>query len=100
VAEDLDPVFLAAQLNSMVGQMQVDQYFKGSAGQIELYPTDIKKFRIWLAPKETQHDIRKYIESGHRDREQAQAMLDHAKRSVEIAIEDSEAVALKFLRES
>jgi type I restriction enzyme M protein len=97
---DLDPVFLGAQLNSVVGQMQVEQYFKGSSGQIELYPTDIKQFRIWLAPQEIQLRIRDHIEAGHRASEQAQAMLDWAKRAVEIAIEDSEAAALQHLRES
>ena len=97
---DLDPVFLAAELNSIVGQMQVEQYFKGSSGQIELYPTDIKEFRIWLAPQEIQGGIRKYVESGHIAREQAQAMLDRAKRGVELAIEESEAAALKCLKES
>ncbi len=97
---DFDPVFLAAQLNSVVGQMQVEQYFKGSSGQIELYPTDIKQFRIWLAPQEIQLSIRKHIEAGHKASEHSEAMLDWARRGVEIAIEESESAALKYLRES
>lgn len=100
VDADLDPVFLATQLNSVVGQMQVEQYFKGSSGQIELYPTEIREFRIWLAPQLIQRNVRKHIEFGHRAYELAQATLDRAKRGVEIAIEDSEAAALKYLKES
>jgi type I restriction enzyme M protein len=99
VDANLDPVFLAVQLNSLVGQMQVERYFKGSSGQIELYPTDIKEFRIWLAPQNIQEDIRKLVEAGHKAREQAQAILEHAKRGVEIAIEDSESAALEYLKE-
>ncbi len=97
---ELDPVFLAAQLNSMVGQMQVEQYFKGSSGQIELYPSDIREFRIWLAPHQIQLGIRKRIEAAHAAHHQAHASLDRAKRGVEIAIEDSEAAALNYLKES
>jgi type I restriction enzyme M protein len=96
----LDPVFLAAQLNSMIGQMQVEQYFKGSSGQIELYPAEIKEFRIWLAPHDVQLNIREAIESAHKAYEQAQVALDRAKRAIEIAIEDSEIVALRYLRMS
>jgi type I restriction enzyme M protein len=39
----MDSVFLAIQLDSLVGQMQVKKFQKGSSGQIELYPDDIKK---------------------------------------------------------
>jgi hypothetical protein len=97
---DLDPVFLAAQLNSMIGQMQVEQYFKGSSGQIELYPSEIKEFRIWLGSPKIQRGIRSSIESAHRAREHSQAALDRAKRAVEIAIEESESAALQYLKES
>lgn len=97
--EELDPIFLSVQLNSLIGQMQVDQYFKGSSGQIELYPSEIKEFRIWLAPIETQKQISQHIQSAHAARQEAQELLDRAKRAVEIAIEESELAALKYLQE-
>jgi len=94
----LDPVFLAVQLNSIVGQMQVEQHFKGSSGQIELYPSEIREFRIWRASNDVQAEIRACIEYAHTARREAKALLDRAKRAVEIAIEESEAAALAFLQ--
>lgn len=94
---DIDPVFLAVQLNSLIGQMQVDQYFKGSSGQIELYPSDIEAFSIWKAPIKTQQAIRQNIDAVHAARREASALLDRAKRVVEVAIEESEAAALALL---
>ena len=39
--KNLNPIFLSVYLNSIAGKYQVDKYFKGSSGQIELYPKDI-----------------------------------------------------------
>lgn len=51
-SDNIDPIFLSVMLNSIIGQMQVDKFYKGSSGQIELYPSDINQFFIWNAPKE------------------------------------------------
>ena len=40
----LDPAYLALYLNSPAGQMQVEMHQRGSSGQLELYPFDIRKF--------------------------------------------------------
>jgi type I restriction enzyme M protein len=93
----LDPVYLAVFLNSLAGQLQVDQRLRGSSGQIELYPTDIAEFQVWVAPKTLQLDIRKLVEQCFAERQRASRLLDAAKRAVEIAIEDSEAAALAYL---
>jgi restriction endonuclease S subunit len=93
----IDPVFLAVQLNSLIGQMQVDQYFKGSSGQIELYPSDIEAFSIWKAPTEIQEMIHQNVDAAHATRREARALLERAKRAVEVAIEKDEAAALALL---
>ena len=93
----LEPVFLSVQLNSIIGQMQVEQYFKGSSGQIELYPSEIKEFRIWLAPPKIQQQIKSHLEQAHLARQEAQSLLAKAKHAVEIAIEEGETKALQFL---
>jgi len=93
----LDPVYLSVYLNSVAGQLQVEQRLRGSSGQIELYPADIAEFRIWLAPQVVQKSIRQQVEQSFERRQQAIRLLDVAKRTVEIAIEDSEAIALKYL---
>lgn len=94
----LEPVFLSVQLNSIIGQMQVEQYFKGSSGQIELYPGEIKEFRIWLAPAEIQQQIKAHLEQAYKSRQQAQALLAKARRAVEVAIEEGQARAFEHLR--
>ncbi len=42
----IDPCFVTAYLNSKYGLLQYDQNFRGSSGQIEIYPYDISKFVI------------------------------------------------------
>jgi type I restriction enzyme, S subunit len=96
----LDPVFLAVQLGGLVGQLQVDQYFKGSSGQIELYPQDIAKFTIWLGTPEIQKAVRRKVEAAYGAKARGRTFLARAKRAVEIAIEESETAALTYLRES
>jgi len=86
--EVLDPVYLSIYLNSITGQFQVEQYFKGSSGQIELYPNDIANFLIWEAPKSIQQKIKQKVEDSHHKREQSKQLLEIAKTGVERAIED------------
>lgn len=93
----LDPIYLAVFLNSLAGQLQVDQRLRGSSGQIELYPTDIAEFQVWVAPRSLQLEIRGLVEQSFAHRQRATRLLDAAKRAVEIAIEDSEAAALAHL---
>lgn len=93
----IDPVYLAVFLNSLAGQLQVEQRFRGSSGQIELYPNDIAQFTIWVAPENIQTQVRQYVEASFQAKQRAAQLLDAAKRAVEIAIEDSEAAALTYL---
>lgn len=96
--KDLDPVYLSMFLNSIAGQFQVEQRLRGSSGQIELYPNDISDFRVWIAPTAIQKLIREHVEQSFAQRQRATQLLDAAKRAVEIAIEDSEAAALTYLK--
>lgn len=93
----LDAVYLSVFLNSMAGQWQVEQRLRGSSGQIELYPSDIAQFTVWIAPSSVQADIRRAVEKSYEQKQCATQLLDAAKRSVEIAIEDSEVAALAYL---
>lgn len=43
----LDARFLAMQLAGSIGQLQTEQHTRGSSGQVELYPDDIRKFLIF-----------------------------------------------------
>jgi len=77
--------------------LQVEQRFRGSSGQIELYPNDIAQFTIWVAPENIQAQVRQSVEASFQAKKRATQLLDAAKRAVEIAIEDSEAAALTYL---
>lgn len=95
--QGLDAVYLSVYLNSMPGQWQVDERLRGSSGQIELYPTDIAQFTVWIAPPAVQKDIRRSVEKSYDQKQCATRLLEAARRAVEIAVEDSEIAALKYL---
>ncbi len=93
----LDPVFLAAFLNSQAGQMQTERGYTGSSGQIELRPDLVEDYLIWDAPSNIQLTIRDLVEQAHAGHKQSRFLLNRAKRAVEIAIEQSGDTALAFL---
>ncbi len=93
----MDPVFLSVYLNSVAGQMQVERFYKGSSGQIELYPEDIGNFLIWDAPVSVQKSIRASVESALQSKAESFQCLEKAKRAVEIAIEQGEEAAMAYL---
>ena len=92
----LDPVFLAAFLNSRLGLMQTEQSHTGSSGQIELRPDLAEDFIVWLAPAEVQLRVRESILAAHTARHDARRLFNRAQR----VVERSEAAALKLLKQS
>ncbi len=97
----MSPICLALYLNSIAGQMQVDQHFKGSSGQIELYPADIANFWCPEIAKSMQKKIDALAQSSFELKAKSERLLEAAKRAVEIAIEQDEAAGMAYLtRES
>jgi|688.fasta_scaffold53366_5 type I restriction enzyme M protein len=95
----LDSVYLSIYLNSIIGKLQVEKHFKGSSGQIELYPNEINQFLVWNAPKSVQKKIRNKVEESHQKREQSKQLLEIAKIGVEKAIETDEATATDWINQ-
>ena len=87
--DKLDPVYLAVFLNSKAGKLQVEKYQRGSSGQIELYPFDIKKFLRWDAPSRLQKKIRNLHEKALFAGKESQQLLEQAKNRVEQLIEEA-----------
>lgn len=87
----LDPVYLANFLNSKAGQLQVEKHQRGSSGQLELYPFDIRKFLVWDAPLQVQKEIRDLHEKAFSAEKQSKALLEQAKSRVESLIEEAAA---------
>lgn len=91
-----DPYYVAFVMNSFIGRMQTDKLSAGSA-QAELYPKDIAQFLIPFVDKGTQLKIRERIIASLALKKQSTALLETAKRAVEIAIEQDEPAALAYI---
>lgn len=85
----LDPAYLSFYLNSLAGKLQVEKHQRGSSGQLELYPFDIRKFQVWEAPQSIQREIRKLYERATESAKQSRVLLDQAKARVEQLIEEA-----------
>lgn len=85
----LDPAYLSFYLNSQAGKLQVEKYQRGSSGQLELYPFDIRKFQVWEAPQAVQQKIRRLYEQATESAKQSRQLLDQAKSRVEQLIEEA-----------
>lgn len=93
---DFDPYYIAAFLASMPGKMQIIQHGNGGV-QPEINQPALKRILIPRLLKEHQQEVRDSILFARAVRQHAHALLDRAKRAVEIAIEDSETAALAYL---
>lgn len=82
-----------------MGKLQVEKHFKGSSGQIELYPNEIAQFLVWNAHNSVQQKIRNKVEASHQKREQSKQLLEITKTGVERAIETDEATATDWINQ-
>jgi hypothetical protein len=96
--KELNPYFVTIFLRSPFGQMQIDRYITGATGQLHLYKRDVQKIFLPIIPSSVQKKFETLIKAATAERAQARALLDAAKRAVEIAVEQSEAAALAFLQ--
>jgi len=85
----LDPAYLSFYLNSRAGQLQVEMHQRGTSGQLELYPFDIRKFLVWVAPKEFQQEIRRLYNKAAESEKRSKELLEQAKTRVEQLIEEA-----------
>ncbi|WP_423127724.1 restriction endonuclease subunit S [Gaoshiqia sp. Z1-71] len=91
-----NPFYIGFVLNSMIGRMQTEKYCAGSA-QVELYPKDLDEFIIPIIDKTIQNQIIDLTEESFHLKKQSEQLLETAKRAVEIAIEQDEEAALRYI---
>lgn len=92
----LNPEYLTLVLNSVVVQKQIERDIGGSV--INHWLVDqVKKTLIPVLPDPIQKEISSLITESFVMREQSKKLLDIAKRGVEMAIENSEEVAERWL---
>ncbi len=85
----LDPAYLSYFLNSQAGQLQVERHQRGSSGQLELYPFDIRKCLVWDAPGSVQLEIRRLHDQATESAQRSRQLLEQAKSRVEQLIEEA-----------
>jgi len=94
--ERLLPEYLAMFFNSQMGQQQAERWAHGAAFY-SVSQDDLEGFLLPILPINQQEKIKSLVNSGESFRRQAHALLDAAKRAVEIAIEHNEQAALAYL---
>lgn len=81
--KELLPEFLYIYLNSKYGQEQINVLYKGSSGQIEIYPDDIKQ--ILIKPLKIQQSIASLVNTSYTLRQSADILYKEAE---EILLEE------------
>ena len=89
--------YLTLVLNSLPTQEQINRDVGGSV-ILHWRPDQVKEIVIPILPKEKQAQIEKKIAESFSIRKQSKHLLECAKRAVEIAIEQDEQTAIKWLK--
>lgn len=75
---ELNPCYLMIFLQTKYGQSQINRYYSGTSGQIEIYPRDFNNFLIPLLPMDFQLEIEKLVKDSHLALEQSKALYKEA----------------------
>lgn len=92
------PDYLTLVLNSLIVQLQAERDAGGSIIQ-HWKPSEIEKVLIPILSLEIQKRIGKYISNSFKLRENSEKLLTLAKQAVEMAIEEGELTAIKWIEE-
>lgn len=93
------PDYLTLVLNSKLTQMQAERDAGGSIIQ-HWRPDEIKQVLIPILPMDVQKELSKQIQQSFKLRKESKRLLEVAKNAVEIAIEEGEAKAMKYIKEN
>lgn len=96
--KEKNKIYVSFVLNSLIGRLQVEKLCTGSAQQ-ELYPKDIEKIYIPFITEKTQNEISDKIMEYNMLKQGSEKMTCNAKIAVEMAIEQNETKAMKWLDE-
>ncbi|GLH58497.1 restriction endonuclease subunit S [Helicobacter ailurogastricus] len=77
------PGFLMVFLQTKFGQAQINRYYSGTSGQIEIYPRNFNNFLIPLLPLDFQEHIAQLVETAHACLEQSKALYKEAQGLLE-----------------
>ncbi len=86
--EDVESEYLSLCINSVIGKMQIERDSGGSI--IEHWkPEQIKNLQIPILSKSVQQKIADLVQKSHKARKKANELLEAAKKTIEIAIENN-----------
>ncbi len=93
---EINKEYLALCINSIIGKMQIE---RDGGGSVILHwkPEQAKRLNIPILPLPTQQKIASLVQQSHEARKKAKELLEVSKKAVEIAIENSEEEALKYI---
>lgn len=97
--KEINAVYVGFVINSLIGRLQTEKYSAGSA-QSELYPKDLDEFLIPIINERLQIEISQKTQQSLGLQAQSKQLLNIAKKSVEIAIEQNEKAALNYMNKS
>ncbi|MCD6585415.1 MAG: hypothetical protein J7K96_06605, partial [Desulfobacteraceae bacterium] len=97
-SDKINNEYLTMVLNSMLTKEQVNRDVGGSV-ILHWRPNQIKETVIPLLPKEKQTMIQQKVTESFNLRKQSKHLLECAKKAVEIAIEQDEQAAMKWLKQ-
>ncbi|GMB96766.1 restriction endonuclease subunit S [Helicobacter sp. NHP22-001] len=72
------PGFLMVFLQTKFGQAQINRYYSGTSGQIEIYPRDFNNFLIPLLPLDFQERIAHLVQTAHHALENSKHLYKEA----------------------
>jgi len=97
-ATQIDPEFLALYMNSLCGSLQVERLTTGGV-QTNLTIPAIKSLFVVMGDPDWQKPHVEKVQQSLEARHESRRLLDTAKRTVEIAIDEGEAAALRYVKE-
>jgi restriction endonuclease S subunit len=106
IANNINPYYLMIFLKSYYGQSQINRYYSGSSGQIEIYSKNFDNFIIPIFSNNFQLKIENLVKSSHQKLENSKSLYKQAEQLIlkELDLLDykssKEKVAIKNLSES
>ena len=97
IINEILPHYFELVLNSIFVQLQIEQDAGGSV-IIHWKPSEVRKTLIPRLSPEKEASIADLVQQSHAARREAKALLENAKRAVEIAIEENEDTAINSLQ--
>jgi len=93
----INPVFLQVLFQSKIGQSFFEKY-KMQTAQPKISDKDVQKFLVPKFSESKQQEIQKKVTESFNLRKQSKHLLESAKKAVEMAIEQDEQTAIKWLQ--